>query len=78
MIYLRDQINMFSTIPNLVGVCPWILTDFRSLSRLHPKYQKGWNRKGLLSDKGEKKKAWFVMKKYYDSLLLKEESQLFK
>jgi beta-glucuronidase len=63
-----DQIAMFSTIPNLVGTCPWILTDFRSKSRLHPKYQQGWNRKGLISDKGEKKKAWFVMKKYYDSI----------
>ncbi|MFA6402873.1 MAG: glycoside hydrolase family 2 TIM barrel-domain containing protein [Salinivirgaceae bacterium] len=63
-----DQVALFATVPNLVGTCPWILTDFRSLSRLHPKYQQGWNRKGLLSDKGEKKKAWFVMKKYYDTI----------
>ncbi|MFC2138696.1 glycoside hydrolase family 2 protein [Bacteroidota bacterium] len=63
-----NQITMFKNVPNLVGVCPWILVDFRSMGRLHPKYQQGWNRKGLLSDKGEKKKAWFIMKKYYDSI----------
>ncbi|MCF8359084.1 MAG: beta-glucuronidase [Prolixibacteraceae bacterium] len=61
----RDQIEMFSTVPNLCGVCPWLLFDYKSLGRLHPVYQKGYNRKGLLSEKGEKKKAWFVMKKYY-------------
>jgi len=63
----KDQIEMFKTAPNLAGVCPWILCDFRSLARLHPTYQKGWNRKGLLSDKGEKKKAWYVMKEYYQT-----------
>jgi len=64
----KDQIEMFQHVPNLAGLCPWILADFRSLSRLQPVYQKGWNRKGLLSDKGEKKKAWYVMKKYYESI----------
>lgn len=64
----KDQISMFSNIPNLVGVSPWILVDFRSLSRLHPVYQKGWNRKGLLSDKGEKKKAWYVMNEFNKSI----------
>ena len=64
----KDQTEMFKNVPNLAGLCPWILADFRSLSRLQPVYQKGWNRKGLLSDKGEKKKAWFVMKKYYENI----------
>lgn len=64
----KDQIQMFKSNPNLAGVCPWILCDFRSLARLHPLYQKGWNRKGLLSDKGEKKKAWYIMKEYYESI----------
>jgi beta-glucuronidase len=63
----KDQLELFKTIPNLNGVCPWILVDFRSLSRMHPVYQKGWNRKGLLSDRGEKKKAWYIMKKYYEN-----------
>jgi beta-glucuronidase len=63
----KNQVELFATVPNLVGVCPWILADFRSLGRLHPKYQNGWNRKGLLSDRGDKKKAWYIMKKYYYS-----------
>jgi beta-glucuronidase len=63
-IYL-DQTEMFKTIPNLAGVCPWLLFDYKSLGRMHPIYQKGYNRKGLISEKGEKKKAWYVMKDYY-------------
>jgi beta-glucuronidase len=63
-----DQIKMFKNIPFLSGVCPWILVDFRSPVRMHPQFQDGWNRKGLLSDRGEKKKAWYVMRDYYLSL----------
>lgn len=61
----KDQIKMFKTIPNLVGVCPWILFDYKSLSRMNQLYQNGYNRKGLLSEKGEKKKAWYIMKEYF-------------
>ena len=61
----KDQIEMFNNTPNLVGVCPWILVDYRSSGRMHPVYQKGYNRKGLISDKSEKKKAWYTMKEYY-------------
>jgi len=64
----KDQVEMFKSVPNLNGVCPWVLVDFRSLSRMHPVYQNGWNRKGLLSDMGNKKKAWYIMRKYYDNL----------
>ncbi|WP_217220445.1 glycoside hydrolase family 2 protein [Mucilaginibacter paludis] len=60
-----SQVAMFGTVPNLCGVCPWLLFDYRSLGRMHPVYQKGYNRKGLLSEKGEKKKAWYMMKEYY-------------
>lgn len=60
-----DQIEMFKTVPNLVGVCPWLLYDYKSLGRMNQVYQKGYNRKGLLSEKGEKKKAWYVMKEYF-------------
>ncbi|MEB2775364.1 glycoside hydrolase family 2 TIM barrel-domain containing protein [Algoriphagus sp. D3-2-R+10] len=61
-----DQVEMFNTVPNLVGVCPWLLFDYRSLGRMHSVYQKGYNRKGLMSEKGEKKKAWYVMKEYFE------------
>ncbi len=64
----KDQIQMFENVPNLAGVCPWILYDFKSTSRLNPVYQEGYNRKGLLSEHGDKKKAWFIMKSYFDSI----------
>jgi len=60
-----DQIEMFNTVPNLVGVCPWLLFDYRSLGRMNYVYQQGYNRKGLISENGEKKKAWYVMHDYF-------------
>jgi beta-glucuronidase len=63
----KDNISMFNTIPFLAGVCPWVLTDFRTPFRMNLKFQNGWNRKGLLSDKGEKKRAWYVMKDFYST-----------
>ena len=62
--YLRN-LEMFEQIPNLAGVSPWVLYDFRSPYRFHPTNQDGWNRKGLVSDQGQRKKAWYVMHDYY-------------
>lgn len=62
----KNQIEMFKSIPNLSGVCPWILYDYRSLGRMHQVYQKGYNRKGLISENGEKKKAWYIMDDYFN------------
>lgn len=65
----KDNLEMFKYIPNLAGISPWILFDFRSPYRFHPTNQEGWNRKGLISDQGYRKKAWYVMKEYYESLV---------
>ncbi len=62
----KKNLEMFKNIPNLCGTAPWVLFDFRSPTRLHPLNQDGWNRKGLISDKGQRKKSWYVMKQYYD------------
>ena len=62
---VRDNLIMFDQIENLAGISPWVLFDFRSPTRLHPVNQEGWNRKGLLSDQGMKKKAWYVIREYY-------------
>lgn len=64
----KDNWEMFKYIPNLAGISPWILFDFRSPYRFHPTNQEGWNRKGLISDQGYRKKAWYVMKEYYESI----------
>lgn len=61
-----DHIAMFANIPNLCGTSPWVLFDFKSPYRMNLRFQQEWNRKGLLSENGERKKAWFVMKDYYD------------
>jgi len=63
----KSNLEMFKHIPNLRGTSPWVLFDFRSPFRFHPTNQEGWNRKGLISDQGYRKKAWFLMKAYYDS-----------
>lgn len=62
------HINMLKRIPGLSGVTPWILKDFRSPRRHVPEIQDDFNRKGLISDKGQKKKAFFVMKQWYEDL----------
>ena len=63
----RDNLEMFSRVENLAGISPWILFDFRSPYRFHPTNQEGWNRKGLISDQGFRKKAWYVMKEFYNN-----------
>ncbi|WAC39555.1 glycoside hydrolase family 2 protein [Pedobacter sp. SL55] len=63
----KENLEMFKHIPNLRGTSPWVLFDFRSPFRFHPTNQEDWNRKGLVSDQGYRKKAWYLMKEYYDS-----------
>jgi len=66
-VYLH-QVDMLKRIPFLRGTCPWILMDFRSPRRPLPGIQDFHNRKGLISDRGEKKKAFYVMQQYYRQL----------
>lgn len=65
--YIR-HIQMLKRIPGLAGTTPWILKDFRSPRRHVPEIQDDFNRKGLVSDKGQKKKAFFVLQKWYEEL----------
>ena len=69
-LYART-LNMLSKIPQFRGVTPWILYDFRSPKRVLPKIQDGWNRKGVIGQNGTKKKAFFVLKKFYDQMEVK-------
>lgn len=67
--FYEEQVKMMKRMPdNYTGLTPWILADFRSPKRNNAAYQDGWNRKGLISDQGEKKKAFFVLKKYYEEI----------
>lgn len=61
----KENIAMFNRIDGLAGMTPWILTDFMTPLRQLPDIQDGWNRKGLISEKGIKKKAFYVLRDYY-------------
>jgi beta-glucuronidase len=61
----KENIAMFDKIDGLAGMTPWILVDFMSPLRQLPDIQDGWNRKGLISEKGKKKKAFYILQKYY-------------
>ncbi len=63
--YYRQTLAMAAKVPFLRGMSPWILKDFRSPRRQHPIYQQGWNRKGLISETGERKAAFFVLAEEY-------------
>ncbi len=61
----RQTLPMLDKIDGLVGFSPWILVDFRSPKRTLPGIQDGFNRKGLISSDGVKKRAFFVLQDYY-------------
>jgi beta-glucuronidase len=64
----RRQIAMLRRQRGVAGMSPWVLQDFRSPNRLYQGVQDHWNRKGLVSDSGEKKQAFFVLSDFYRSL----------
>ncbi len=61
----KENLYMLSKIEGLSGMTPWVLKDFRSPRRINPVVQKDFNRKGLVSDKGKRKKAFYVLKEWY-------------
>ena len=64
----RHQVAMLQRIPFLQGTVAWILMDFRCPRRFLSGIQDYYNRKGLLSDRGEKKEAYYILRDYYRSL----------
>ena len=61
----RENLAMLDKIEGLAGTCPWVLKDFRSPRRPLPGIQDGFNRKGLFSDQGKRKKAFYVLREWY-------------
>ena len=61
----RTNLEMMDSIDFLRGIAPWILMDFRSARRHLKKIQMDFNRKGLISEQGKKKKAFYTLQKYY-------------
>ena len=56
---------MLDLQPDLAGMSPWVLKDFRAPLRMYQGVQDYWNRKGLIADNGERKLAFDVMRNYY-------------
>jgi len=61
----QHQLAMIEKIPGLAGITPWVLMDFRSPTRLLPGVQDYHNRKGVISNRGEKKLAFYTLQKFY-------------
>ena len=70
----EHQLAMLERIPFLRGLSPWILMDFRSPRRVLPGIQDGFNRKGLVSDRGQRKKAFFVLQRHYQERAARDRS----
>ncbi|MBD8387294.1 glycoside hydrolase family 2 protein [Dysgonomonas sp. BGC7] len=64
-LYIQN-LEMLDKIEGLSGLSPWILVDFRSPRRQLPGIQDFYNRKGVISNWGIKKKAFFVMQDFYN------------
>jgi beta-glucuronidase len=61
----ESNIEMMENIEFMAGLSPWILMDFRSARRPLRRIQDDFNRKGLISEQGMKKKAFFTLQDYY-------------
>jgi len=62
----RENLKMLDKIDGLAGTTPWILKDFRSPRRVLPEIQDYYNRKGLVSDDGQRKLAFDILKQWYE------------
>ena len=62
------QIAMIANQPDCAGLSPWILKDFRTPVRVLPGIQDGYNRKGLVSEEGERKLAFETLAAWYRTL----------
>lgn len=62
----KYNIEMLRHIDFLAGTSPWILKDFLSPRRNLDRIQNDFNRKGLISEKGVKKMAFFRLKAFYE------------
>ncbi len=64
----QHQLGMIERMPNLAGLSPWVLMDFRSPARMLPGVQDYHNRKGLISNRGQRKLAFYTLQNFYKKL----------
>ncbi|MEL6739938.1 MAG: glycoside hydrolase family 2 TIM barrel-domain containing protein [Planctomycetota bacterium] len=63
----RETLDWLGTVDSLDGLSPWILKDFRSPRRPLYGVQDWYNRKGLISDDGERKVVFEVLRERYEA-----------
>lgn len=71
----RETLEMSEHISSLRGISPWILKDFRSPRRQHSIYQNGWNRKGLITETGERKPAFETLADHYGAIAAERDDE---
>lgn len=61
----RRQLEIVEAAPYVQGFVPWLLYDYRT-ERRQTRFQRGWNRKGLIAaDKTTRKLAFGVLAEHY-------------
>jgi beta-glucuronidase len=71
----HGQIAMLRKIPSLAGMSPWVLMDFRSPRRPLTGVQDFYNRKGLISDRGQRKQAFYALQQFYRQMAAAQPEQ---
>jgi len=66
-------LKMFDKVEGFAGTSPWILVDFYSPRRQLVGIQDFFNRKGLISNNGIKKQAFYVLQDFYRKKALNEK-----
>ena len=61
----RQTLQMYNRTEGFAGTSPWILMDFRSARRQVHGTQDFFNRKGIISNRGQKKQAFYVLQEFY-------------
>lgn len=61
-----ETLDWADRIEGLAGLSPWILKDFRSPRRQLTGIQDWYNRKGMVSETGERKLVFDVLRRYYE------------
>ncbi|MFN7192172.1 MAG: glycoside hydrolase family 2 TIM barrel-domain containing protein [Rhodospirillales bacterium] len=57
--FYRNQLDILRLFPYVQGMAVWLLYDFRS-ERRQTRFQRGWNRKGLIAEDKTTRKAAFA------------------
>ncbi len=58
---------MIANNPQIQGITPWVLKDFRAMLRPLAEVQDFYNRKGLIDERGNKKEAFEVLANFYQN-----------